>query len=337
MIRLGTLNSLRSSSNLLSQCAVKFKKLPIHQVHPSFVRNPSAPSHNRRIHQSISRPIYFEALLKTHDLFQYIHSVSGTSWSITIPLIALLIRMTVSLPLAIVQQRVICQQVKLIPLLLAWKQNYRKETLQKFGDQGPQKCQKILNLKMRSKRKELFKRYNCGRWKLFIGFFQIPIFFGVIDVLRRMANIQLTSLTQMFDAENLSDSHRIIFLEPSLANEGILWFPNLMLADPQLTLPFILSGIFLLNTYASGKARQTLSRRQIFFRRGMGIAAICVGPLFLQVPSAILLYWISNSLLNWIQGWLVTWLIPIPEPIQPLVPKKPWKIAGFDEKGLQTS
>ncbi|POS86026.1 hypothetical protein EPUL_004387 [Erysiphe pulchra] len=327
--------SQRTFSRSSLQSNSKIQKLIFHSVHPTFVRKVIAPSHFRGFHHGVSRPIYYEALQETHDLFQSIHSISGTPWSITIPLIALFVRMTVSLPLAIIQQRASCQQVKLLPILLAWKHNFRKETLHESGEKGPKACEKILNLKMRRKRSELFRRYNCGRWKLFLGFFQIPVFLGVLDVLRRMTNTQLTSFTQIFSVENISNSQRIMLLEPNLAYEGMLWFPNLMLADPQLALPFILSGIFLLNIFASGKSHLTLSRSQIVIRRGMGVAALCIGPLFLQVPSALLLYWISNSLLNWIQSWLVSWLIPIPKPIQPLVPKRPWKIAGFEEKELQ--
>lgn len=334
MINLGIQRSIRPFTSSSLQSDLKLRKLSFLSVHPTFIRKIIAPSYYRGFHQSISRPIYYEALQETHNLFQSIHSISGAPWSITIPIIALLIRMTVSLPLAIIQQRASCQQVKLSPILLAWRHNFRKETLRESGDKGPKACEKILNLKIRRKRKELFKRYNCGRWKLFLGFFQIPIFLGVLDVLRRMTNTQIKSFTQIFSVENMSESQRLMLLEPNLAYEGMLWFPNLMLPDPQLALPFILSGVFLLNIFASGKSHLTLSRRQTVIRRGFGVAALCIGPLFLQVPSALLLYWISNSLLNWIQSWLVSWLIPIPEPIQPLIPKKPWKITGFEGKEL---
>ncbi|RKF60235.1 Cytochrome c oxidase assembly protein COX18, mitochondrial [Erysiphe neolycopersici] len=326
---------MRPFSNSSLQSDSKLRKLSFHSLHQTVVRKVIAPPHYRSFHQCISRPIYYEASQATYDLFQSIHSISGTSWSITIPLIALLVRMTVSLPLSLIQQRASCQQVKLIPILLAWKHNFRKETLHESGEQGPKACEKIISMKMRRKRNELFRRYNCGRWKLLLGFFQIPIFLGVLDVFRRMTDTKLTSFAQIFSVENMSDSQRIMLLEPNLANEGMLWFPNLMVADPHLALPFILSGTFMLNIFASGKSHLTLSRRQIVIRRGLGVAALCIGPLFLHVPSALLLYWISNSLLNWIQSWLVSWLIPISQPMQPLIPKKPWKITGLEEKELK--
>lgn len=289
---------------------------------------------NRAFHQSTSRPVVLEAIQITYQISQSIHSLSGTPWYLTIPLIAFLTRIFISLPIAIIQQRDTIQRVKLIPILQAWKFSFRREILEKMGDQGPIQCQKLLRLKLREKRKELFTRYNCNFWKMSLGVVQIPVFLSIMDVLRRMVGQKLTTLTNFFDMDKLISNHMAIPVELDLATEGALWFPDLIQPDPQLALPFILSGIFLLNIYAVQRSYLPLSKWQIRFRRGMGVAALCVGPLLLNFPSALMLFWISNSFFNWLQGWLLAYTMPVPTPIQPLIPVRPWR-TGLCERELE--
>jgi inner membrane protein COX18 len=114
-----------------------------------------------------------------------------------------------------------------------------------------------------------------------------------------------------------------IGIEESLATEGALWFPNLLEADPQLVLPFMLSASILLNLF--GHQRIALGPWQTRFRRGMGVAALCVGPIMMHVPSALLLYWVSSSLMAYGQALLIDWAIPIAKPVTPCEPKRPMR------------
>ena len=56
-------------------------------------------------------------------------------------------------------------------------------------------------------------------------------------------------------------------IESSLATEGALWFPDLIVADPQMILPFMLSGAILLNLSNAGGA--TLWQKRL--KRSLGL------------------------------------------------------------------
>lgn len=133
---------------------------------------------------------------------------------------------------------------------------------------------------------------------------------------------------QAFEEENLEVSPpyddsmasevlepQVVPIEPSFATEGALWFPDLLVPDPHLTLPFILSFTLLANiTHVEWTARK-LGTKPTAFRRRLGnafkIVAIAVGPLTLSMPSAIHVYWISSSLFALGYNALMNWYSPL--------------------------
>lgn len=114
----------------------------------------------------------------------------------------------------------------------------------------------------------------------------------------------------------------------SLADGGCLWFPDLLVADPLHVLPFTLSAILVANvmprTQAGfrtllgldaansehvvglDKGRQRLTR--VFL-----IMAFAIGPVTMNLPAALHLYWISSSTITFIQSWIVNWFKPLPK------------------------
>lgn len=300
-----------------------------------FPRTQLISCRKRAFHQSFSRPIYNEVIQTTYNVFQSVHSINGISWSLSIPLVALLSRIFVSLPIAIFQQKASARRVKLVPILLAWRHSFRKEIFRELGDKGPIICQRSLNSKMRKKSKELFSRHRCGRWKILMGTIQIPIFFVALDTLRRMANLELSSLTKLFNLEKMVNNQAIVSVEPSLGTEGMLWFPNLLEPDPQLVLPFMLSGVMILNIFGSRKSALPLSKWQTRIQKAAGVAALSVGPFLINTPSVLLLYWISNSIFSWIEARFVSWLIPISPPVKLLTPKRNTRRIELDTTALE--
>ncbi|KAI4253212.1 MAG: hypothetical protein L6R42_007673 [Xanthoria sp. 1 TBL-2021] len=113
----------------------------------------------------------------------------------------------------------------------------------------------------------------------------------------------------------------VVPIEPSFATEGALWFPDLLVPDPHLTLPFILSFTLLANiTHVEWTARK-LGTKPTAFRRRLGnafkIVAIAVGPLTLSMPSAIHVYWISSSVFALGYNALMNWYSPLVAGVQP--------------------
>lgn len=87
------------------------------------------------------------------------------------------------------------------------------------------------------------------------------------------------------------------WFQPTFATEGALWIPNLMLPDPLMILPFVVSGITMATLHRGSKPfGEKKERRGIrILRRGLMTAALAIGPLTLHLPAGILLYWTAST------------------------------------------
>lgn len=113
----------------------------------------------------------------------------------------------------------------------------------------------------------------------------------------------------------------------SLATGGCLWFPDLMVADPLHILPCVLSVLLALNAMPTSWAalrafvglnsqKSTLVQPQgrLRLQRAMVILSLAVGPLTMQLPAAIHLYWVSSTAITMLMKKMADYLIPIPKP-----------------------
>ncbi|KAF3007778.1 hypothetical protein E8E13_010282 [Curvularia kusanoi] len=100
------------------------------------------------------------------------------------------------------------------------------------------------------------------------------------------------------------------FFEPSLATEGMLWFPNLILPDPFL--PFIVSGLMFSNIYFSSNVPTTEKTWPNLIRRILLGVSLLIGPLCQNLPAGLMLYWAGSttSVMIW-NKWL-DWKYPAP-------------------------
>ncbi|EKD16527.1 uncharacterized protein L3040_001263 [Drepanopeziza brunnea f. sp. 'multigermtubi'] len=307
-------------------------KLPrppaLHQVLllPSSLRS-------RTFHAS-PRPqnVLLTAINASHTALDGLHSLTGLPWAYSIPLFALLLRCTIILPISIYQRRAILKQASLLPLLQSWRHALQHETMRE----------------VRAKRSELYSRHGCGMWKNFLMLVQLPVFLSVMEALRKMCGSREGVLGMLMGNQNnvvetgvenvagvitgdgLVDQALSIPTEMSLATEGVLWFPNLLVGDPQLVLPFVLSATLLLNIFGLPTSKRPWSVR---LKRSLGLVCLVVGPLMINVPSALLIYWISSSASAYLQALALENFMPIPKAVAPCEPKRPWR-AGL---GVQMS
>jgi mitochondrial inner membrane protein COX18 len=274
-------------------------------------------------------------VLVAHDALTGLHSLTGLPWAYTIPLFALTLRTTLILPLSIYQRHANRKQASLIPIVQSWRHALQHETMREVGHLGPVIAQNTLLRKLRRKRNEIYRRWGCGLWKNYLGLAQVPVFLVTMEALRAMAGAQQGWWGMITGSRNVGadtdalltadgfTGTALIPVESSFATEGALWFPNLLLADPQLLLPFMLSGAILLNLF--GHKPVALGPWQTRFRRSMGIVALAIGPIMIPVPSALVLYWVSSSMLAYGQSLLLERLMPIKKPVRPCKPKRPMK------------
>lgn len=290
------------------------------------------PSSCRSFHAS---PRPQSAILVAHDALTSLHSLTGLPWAYTIPLFALTLRTTLILPFSIYQRRASQNQASLVPIMQSWRHALQHETMREVGHLGPVVAQNTLIRKLRKKRTEIYRRWGCGLWKNYLGLAQVPVFLITMEALRAMAGAQqgwwgmITGSGKVeagpeaiLTAAGLTGT-ALIPVEGSFATEGSLWFPNLLVADPQLVLPFMLSGAILLNLF--GHKPVALGPWQTRFRRSMGIVALAVGPIMMHVPSALVLYWVSSSMLAYGQSLLLEIMMPIKKPVTPCKPKRPMR------------
>lgn len=129
------------------------------------------------------------------------------------------------------------------------------------------------------------------------------------------ASAAATSATELGD-HAASMSHDVGFhipVEPTFATEGCLWFPNLLEADPLHVLPFAVSALLVANMIpeniaarrelfglapVSGDKHAVLmdqSRKRRAFQRTMLILAFAIGPITMDLPAAVHLYWLSSA------------------------------------------
>ena len=113
----------------------------------------------------------------------------------------------------------------------------------------------------------------------------------------------------------------IVPIEPSFATEGALWFPDLLVPDPHLFLPFILSLTLFANIIHVERTASKLDTAPTAFRRRLGnsfkIVALAVGPMTLSMPSSIHVYWISSSIFALGYNMLMNWYSPLVTGVKP--------------------
>jgi len=204
------------------------------------------------------------------------------------------------------------KQVELTPVLGAWKSHYRKEAMQKVGHLGPKVATQYVMKELLKKRTQMYARHDCALWKSWLPMIQLPIWLLVTETIRKMSGGEVGLLGLLFGkAGEVSGSG----IEASLATEGGLWFPNLLLPDPYGALSFMLSGVMLLSLMTPRRANQALWQKRLV--NAGRVVACLVGPLMIQAPSGLLLYWISSTGIAYIQHTLLDIFMPIKQPVEP--------------------
>ena len=312
----------------LELCASPYHILPVNRG--TFVPH-------RQFHVSSPRPFFDTCFTGTHTLITGIHSTTGLPWAASLPLTALLLRVVIIGPLTTYSHTIMLRRAALIPLMQAWRHVFRRRVMRDHAALGPVECHKMVTQMSEKKVKEIVQAQSIQFWKLLLNWLQLPIFLVVIETIRKMSGVGeglLGLLIKRFkggedggqDGIVGDGTDSVLFsTELTFAEEGALWFPDLLVPDPQLILPFMLSGILFSNLLfherVARKALSTTSKSQRRLRGALKIVALAIGPLTLQVPSAMLVYWISSSLFAFGQAVVQQWYMPTPKAITPCKPR----------------
>ncbi|KAL2197141.1 hypothetical protein P885DRAFT_35964 [Corynascus similis CBS 632.67] len=119
----------------------------------------------------------------------------------------------------------------------------------------------------------------------------------------------------------------------SFATGGCLWFPDLTAADPYHILPFALSAILVWNMLPKSQAGfrtlfgldnapaavavQSEVKWPLRLQRGLLMVALAAGPLTMDLPAALHLYWISSAVMTSAQTAIIAKIMPLPRTVPP--------------------
>jgi mitochondrial inner membrane protein COX18 len=318
-------------------------------VTPALFRQPfHASSPARNVVQDTIHQAYTYASHETFGIINGLHTATGLPWLVTLPLVALLVRCCVGVPIAIGAHIARERSIRAVPILHAWREILQRRTFKQYHQLGPSACHRIFLREFFKKRAEVYRRLRASPWRpLWLQLCQFPAWLLVIDTIRRMCGthegllgLAMKSVKTAVAEEGEASPARQAASLPdmpvagddavpviqSLATEGGLWFPNLLLPDPMLLLPFMLSASVFANIFvqesrlhATGAERGKWSLR---FSRSMKLLALAIGPLTIQLPAAMHVYWLSSSLSGVFQNNILDKYLQSTKPITRRKPKQ---------------
>ena len=341
---------------LFLQCRNGLRSRPF-AVSPYLKRSSYYPV--RHFHPSQSRQLFEDSLLAAHNVFQTVHA-TGLPWALTIPAVAFLVKFGFSYPLQRISRKAGIVRRSLGHLTAANKsfiygrtraaQQPRKEGESTRTAKSEAVERRAAARELKRSNAALYRRWGCQVYKIFLPILQVPVWLVVIETLRRMAGQDAGILGRLTgwmtgdvartgpDGEPLL-SPRVIPVEHTLSSEGALWFPDLLVPDPTLQLPLILSAAVFTTVWIGSKPPDPgvrLPRWQRGLRNGLLIGALALFPVTLQVPSAIMIYWTTTASLGTLQHLYIDRTMPIP-PANAIPVCKPRMIIPALETGTATS
>lgn len=261
-------------------------------------------------------------------LFTNAHQLTAAPWYLSIPLVALVTNATIRTPVTLLSIGTARRRARLAPLIQAQTAMVGLGLRKK---KTPNPVEMLANITQK-RTKQLYQNLGeTGRGTFWASLLSVPVFLSNIEVLRRMCggprglfgrlllgspttddNITVpTTEPGELVASASSSVQQAITVEPALADGGCLWFPNLLEADPYHILPFAVSAMMVFNLLPASIAGvrnlfglepsrgqvsgSTASRTGMAFQRAMLLLSLSLGPITMDLPAAIHLYWFSSS------------------------------------------
>ncbi|KAI9375406.1 60Kd inner membrane protein-domain-containing protein [Aspergillus egyptiacus] len=295
----------------------------------------------RRFHQTRPAPFINEVLEVSSSFIHGVHSVSHLPWALSLPLTAFIVRMSVALPLQIFTKVQARKDGDLAVILQSWREVYQKKAQKmRTATGGPllrSQATQWVSKQLQQEHQALRQRWGVYRFWQPVNFLQMPVWIVIMESLRGMSGndrglIQyLLSLIESSSSRGSNALH--LTVEPTLATEGALWFPDLLAGDHTGILPAILTLSILANVRTGWKVqtlksmaelpRKEMARSLSFFglRALIQILALNVGvaSYLYELPVALMIYWITSTNVATLQSFLLQkYMFPTPS-------LKPWK------------
>ncbi|KAJ1568534.1 Cytochrome c oxidase assembly protein cox18, mitochondrial [Nowakowskiella sp. JEL0078] len=154
--------------------------------------------------------------------------LSHAPWWAAIVGSTILLRATLTFPIALVQRQRVARLKGISNVLKGWEATLRKQVLLSNTLKSNSERTTLLNKQFKAKRKELFIANNCRPIYTFIlPWAQIPLFLSMSLALRKMSAFPIPFIPHVGPVTE------------GFTTGGILWFTDLSLADSTLIFPVI--------------------------------------------------------------------------------------------------
>lgn len=259
----------------------------------------------------------------TADAFSWVHVNAGVPWYVAIPLLAIGVNATLRFPLQFYVAGLREKRRELNPLVAAWSRRHASTVTMEQGRDVPER---ILRLRIASSieksKRRIYKNWGVQRWKGFAPLLSMFPFVTISEALRRKCGAPVGWISQ---SAGLDSATTTSMFDPSLVNGGCLWFTDLSAMDPYFGLPIICSGLLIWNTWGKMSKEHlqalislqpsdpskvvVLTRLQKLVGRTMLMIPI-MPLLFVDLPSAIFLYWAFSFGLTGVNDAILKRYIP---------------------------
>jgi len=291
---------LRINPNpLRSCCCLRSVNNPIHKV--SIIPNRSVAFDAYDI--NTYAPIY-QTMMKSstvgrlQDTLVQLHDVTGLPWWASIIGLTFIIRGVFVLPLAIHQQYVmarlelVAQEMDQAERTEIPEKVYELSKGEKWTDKEVLTTRRQLS---REKYRELILRYNCHPFKMaLLGLIQIPVWISLSCAIRNTMYLLPVA------------DERALAIYSQLTEDGIFWLTDLTLPDTTFIFPVILGAVNLcLVEFNIISRKREPSRVARYLTHGARFVAVAMILVSANIPSSLLVYWLSSSSLGLAQNMLL--------------------------------
>ncbi|OTB16397.1 hypothetical protein K445DRAFT_32637, partial [Daldinia sp. EC12] len=308
---------------LLSQTRTQLNPTYSKRISPcSFKHQPGVRSFH------VAPPVASTIIQTAEDALLALHSLTHTPWFLTIPIAAVGISLAFRLPFNAYTHRINQQRARFTPVLMGWTgriaRDLRREEVPSSREQ------KELLARHKKVASRIYRTVGLQDWKLYSSFLGLPFWLIGIESVRRICggprgilgqiatsslDITTTATEQVHTVDPnvvaTAAEHTKNLLDPSIAFEGCLWFPDLSVPDPYHILPLALSSLLVWNLLPKSQAGQRRLRRMLI------VLSALIGPMTADLPAALHLYWLSTSIAHTVTSKLLSKFMPIDTKVVP--------------------
>eukprot|EP00052_Salpingoeca_macrocollata_P003749 m.37512 g.37512 ORF g.37512 m.37512 type:complete len:342 (-) comp13618_c0_seq2:104-1129(-) len=226
---------------------------------------------------------------------EWLQESTGLPWWATILTTTIVLRSTITLPLAVYQRKVLAKAELLQPTILEWRKalQYKLAVLGRRENKSAEQVTEELNKELRKVVKQEYQNNGCQPWKFYVPIFaQIPLWITLTLGLRHMMSTEMAGICPT------------LFL--SLRDSSVLWVHDLTLPDASLGLPLWIAACTLLNVEMnalSSSRKGAPSLREFVLRTFFRGLAVVIFMVSANMPAGVCFYWSVSASFGLLQNY----------------------------------